>query len=307
MPQRTTKNRVTPPLSPDDAARGETNLLEPNPFSLPRVGLALRHEWVDHLLVDEEAKSLIDYVEVFPENYLTRRSRWGKLSELREQYGIVSHGVHMNLGGEAGEVYLEDLQRFVSTFEIPWCSDHLGLSVGQGGNLLFEIFPVPFNTNMAHHVRRRAIDASERLGRSFLVENSAYYLMPEGTTMGEAEFFQTLFRDAPPQIGMLLDVNNLFVNATNHGYDPSLYLDSIPLERVQEIHIGGFHEDPTGLLIDSHSSAPSQDVFDLLELVAGRVRAPITLEWESNARVEDAIEAIREIHRRLRFDDAESV
>lgn len=274
-------------------------LLEPNPYFLPRVGLALRHDWIDDLLKNPDALELIDFVEVFPENYLIRRSRWSRLAELSKAYPVVSHGVHLNLGAEAGDGYVDELREFVHAFDIPWCSDHLGVSVGQAGNLVFEIFPVPLNQDVVEHVRSRAIDTAEKLNRPFLIENSAYYLVPEGTTMSEVEFFQALFRDAPPNIGMLLDVNNLWVNAANHGYDVQAYLDGIPLDRVREIHIGGFHEDPSGLLIDSHSTAPSQDVFALLERVYGRVRAPITLEWESNARFEDALEAVKEIHERL--------
>ena len=166
--------------------------------------------------------------------------------------------MHLSLGDSESlnDAYLAELAELLDEIDAPWFSDHLGASI-HGDELLHEIFPIPLNEATLEHVGKRAEAAAAVIQRPVLVENAAYYLKPPGTELAEHEYFRRLVTEY--DVELLLDVNNLWVNAQNHGYDPVEFLDAIPPSRIREIHIGGFTVDKElGLLIDTHGAPPTR-------------------------------------------------
>lgn len=242
----------------------------------------LRHEWIPALIEREHPE--ISFIEVYPENYMKRSERLLlELESLAAHYPLTSHGVHLSLGGvdPLDAAYLEGIAAFFERFDIPWFSDHLGASV-HGGEILHEIFPLPLHRESARRVAARAKEAQARVGRPLLLENTAFYFLPPGSRWSEAEFIREVLEQS--DTALLLDVNNLYVNALNHGLSLERTLNALPLERVREIHIGGFTVDAhSGTLIDTHAAAPVVPVWQLLEEVLRRCGPkPVLLEWEAN-------------------------
>lgn len=263
----------------------------------------LRREWVPDLL--ERAADLdLAYLEIFPENYLNRGpGHLAELDALNEHWPITSHGIHLSIGdtGEPGEAYVADLKAFLDHLDSPWTTDHLGVSI-HDDEVLHEIVPFPLTEERADVVGRRSDALAERLGRPFGLENAAYYLQPPGTTLSDADFWVRLLSTS--KVELLLDVNNLWVNAVNFGFDPVAWLDAVladgRVERVRSIHMGGFTIDhATGLHIDSHGAAPSKPVYRLLvETLRRTGPRPICLEWEHNYRsVDDPLRQLEAIRR----------
>ncbi len=258
-------------------------LLNARDWSTPVIGLMMRGDWQAELIARSDDLDLT-WLEVYPENYMHRGPRFRRdLDELIEYYPLTSHGVHLSIGGrdELCETYLTVLKDFLDQVDAPWFSDHIGVSV-HNEEVLHEIFPVPFDEPMIQTLAERANAVQDRIGRPFLLENAAYYMSVPGTDRSEADFMEGLL--GKTQASMLLDVNNLWINAVNHGYSVDDYLDRIPSERVLEIHTGGFTvKANSGLLIDSHAAAPSPPVFRLLRDTLVRTGPkPVLLEWESH-------------------------
>lgn len=259
-------------------------------WASPLVGLMFRREWREQLLADTVPEGL-SFLEVYPENYARRGgSQRQSLDDLAQRWPITSHGVHLSLGGDdpLNQTYLEEVGQFLEEYRIPWFSDHLGTSVHRE-EILHEILPVRLSSSEAKRIAQRAIEAQARVGRPLLIENAASYLVPQGSDLSEAEFTRQLLDQC--DAGLLLDVNNLWVNSANHGFSVEDYLDRIPLDRIGEIHIGGFHIDrQSGLLIDSHTAAPTRPVWRLLETVLRQVGPkPVLFEWEDQYKSFDAI------------------
>jgi len=280
-------------MSDDSILRGRRERLATRDWAIPVFGLMHRMPWTETLLTSPPP--LLTWLEIFPENFMRRGARHvNVLERLSARFPFTSHGVHLSIGGATPpeDDYLADLRGILDTLDVPWFSDHLGASVHEA-EILHEILPMPFNEASVERVAARSQRVSAAIGRPLILENAAYYLIPPGSTMNEHTFWSTLLERAP-DLGILLDVNNLWVNATNHGYDIDAFLDAIPPERVKEIHIGGFTVDrELGLLIDTHGAPPSPPVWRLLTHVLKRIGPrPVLYEYEGHAK---GFEPIREI------------
>lgn len=241
----------------------------------------LRHEWARELAERQDAP--LDFVEVYPENYM-RRGRYHKknLHALGERWALTAHGVHLSLGGTdalSGD-YLCEAADFFAEFGIDRFGEHVGAAIHRG-EVLHEIAPIALNAETLQRFADRCIAAAEQLGVAVMVENTCAYWLPPDSSMSEWAFLSGLCDRAP--VGLLLDVNNLWVNSCNHGFDPYVALKAMPLDRVKEVHVGGFTVDaPTGLIIDTHAAAPSPPVWRLLIEALRRVGpVPVLLEWET--------------------------
>lgn len=262
----------------------------------------LRHEWAEELL-DPSAVALMPlrphWLEIYPENCMRRGTKMhAQLQALAAQWRLTTHSVHMSLGGTdpLNDDHLRDLRAFCDRYEVAWCSDHLGASV-HGGEILHEILPVPMNAAGARRVAARIRQARDVLQRPLAVENTAFYFVPPGSAWGEADFIAEVLHQADADL--LLDVNNLYVNAVNHGYDIEAFLQRLPWQRVREIHVGGFTVDaPSGLLIDSHAAAPCAAVWRwLVEALRRTGPKPVLLEWESHfGSLSEAMLQFRHLH-----------
>ncbi|MCO5168705.1 MAG: DUF692 domain-containing protein [Planctomycetes bacterium] len=242
-------------------------------------GIGLRREHYEAL--PETARAL-DWVEITPENHMRAGGRARRaLDRCRERWPVVPHGVSLNLGGlePLDPEYLEDLRRLCAALDAPFFTDHLCYSRVEGV-YLHDLLPLPFNEAAVDHVVPRAREAQERVGRRLLLENATYYAVMPGQTLGEAAFLTAVLEQA--DCGLLLDVNNVHVNARNHGYDPVAFIDALPLDRVAQVHLAG-HEVGPHMLVDTHEGPVPEPVWALYEHVLSRVGPVSTLvEWDQD-------------------------
>jgi uncharacterized protein (UPF0276 family) len=189
--------------------------------------------------------------------------------------------VGLNIGGPDAldEDYVTRLGALVKRVDAPFFSDHLCYS-RLGGVHLHDLLPLPFTEEAVEHVVPRVREVMARVGRPFLLENPSYYAAMPGGTLAEADFLRHVVEQA--DCGLLLDVNNVYVNAKNHGYDPRAFVDALPLERVVQIHLAG-HEVLPDVIIDTHGAQVCDDVWALYRYTLERTGPVSTLiEWDQD-------------------------
>ena len=263
------------------------------------VGLGLRWEFLDELVEASAARRLpIDFLEISPENYMGRGGRYpAALASLAERYPIVTHGLTMSLGGTdpLDAVYLRDVAAFLRQTGTPWHSDHLCFSA-VGGRALHDLLPVALTMATVERAAGRIRRARDAIDLPLAIENVSYYWHPGRAEMGEAELLARVCDAA--DCGLLLDVNNAYVNAMNFGLDIDAWVRDAPLDRVVQIHVAGhewFAFDDTGvgekaaphtrgaLIIDTHGDDVAGPVMALLGRVLARTGpVPVVLERDQN-------------------------
>jgi hypothetical protein len=248
---------------------------------LKGVGLGLRWEFIDEIL---EKKPHVDFLEVSPENYMGRGGHYDEaLDRAIDTWPLVSHGLTMSVGGTdpLREDYLRGLSSFLDRVKSPWHSDHLCFST-HGGVVLHDLLPIPFKEREVARVADRIRRAQDAIGRPMAIENVSFYMHPGKREMSEAEFVARVCEAA--DCGLMLDVNNAYVNATNFGFDVDEWMRTVPLDRVVQIHVAGhdwFEDDDTDgkLIIDTHGADVGSDVLALLERTLERTGpVPVLLE-----------------------------
>ncbi len=270
------------------------------PAAVRGVGLGLRWDFLDEL-VDRtagEARIPVEFLEISPENYMRRGgAQPSVLAWLAERYPVVTHGLTMSLGGSdpLDEGYLRDLRATLEALGTPWHSDHLCVGA-VGGRALHDLLPVSFKRAAVERIADRIRWARDAIGMPLAIENVSYYWHPGRADLGEAEFLASVCEAA--DCGLMLDVNNAYVNCQNFGVDPADWLRAAPLERVVQIHVAG-HEwfavderglgdavaagSPGAMIIDTHGAPVPDPVLALLERVLVRTGpVPIVLERDQN-------------------------
>ncbi len=225
-------------------------------------GLGLRRAFLG--AVADGVPPPIGFFEIAPENWIGVGGRLGRrLRALTEQVPFVCHGLSLSLGGPAplDETLLRQIRDFLDRHDVRCFSEHLSWSADEAGHL-YDLLPIPFTEEAVHHVAARIRHAQERLGRRIAVENVSYYAAP-GREISEIEFLLAVLEEA--DCDLLLDVNNVYVNAVNHGYDASAFLASIPGERIAYLHVAGHYRESADLLVDTHGAAVADPVWALLE------------------------------------------
>ncbi len=244
------------------------------------VGVGLRRQHFDDI---ESTDRRPEWFEVLPENFFRFGGRpRSVLRDLKESHPIISHGVSLNVGGPnpLRQEYLDELGRFFDSIQPDWFTDHLCFS-GAHGLEYQDLIPLPFNEEAAEHVAARIRQIQSFIGIPFALENPSYYTVMPGSTMNEADFLRAVTERA--DCGLLLDVNNVYVNATNHGYDPIQFMESLPLERMIQTHLAGHEVLDDGMLFDTHGTYVPQDVWDLFEWLCQQVGpVPTLIEWDNN-------------------------
>ena len=245
------------------------------------VGLGLRWALAGDIL--ERPPPELAFIEVAPENYMRRGGLFpASLASCAERWPIVTHGLTMSLGGVdpiPGE-YLSTLSAFVRDVRTPWHSDHLCFTVA-GGTVTHELLPLPFTSEAAEHVAVRVMRAQDALKIPMAVENISYYAHPGTPEMDEAEFATAVVKRAG--CSLLLDVNNVYVNGKNHGFDPQAMIAKMPLDRVVQIHIAGHDTSDPTLVLDTHAEAVRDEVYDLLAYTLEKTGSvPVLLERDDN-------------------------
>ncbi len=247
--------------------------------SIRGFGLGLR---TPHYAEIAQGVAAVDWLELLSENFMVPGGRplyW--LDRISERYPVVLHGVSLSIGGcdPLDHGYLADLRRLADRCGAHWISDHLCWT-SIDGRKLHDLLPMPFTGEAVGHVAARVRQVQDMLERRILLENVSSYATACHNTMREWQFLAAVAEEADCDI--LLDVNNVFVNAHNHGFDPHEYLRGVPLERVRQIHLAG-HSRQGNLLIDTHDAPVSEAVWDLYRAAVVRFGiVPTMIERDDN-------------------------
>lgn len=209
-----------------------------------------------------------DFLEAAPENWIGVGGHLGEAFEdLAERHPIACHGLSLSLGGTSplDDTFLARVRQFLDRFKCPLYSEHLSACSDDRGQL-YDLMPLPFNRGAVAHVAARIRQVQDALGRRIAVENISYYaaLLPQGDpgALRESDFINEVLSRA--DCDLLLDVNNIIVNATNHRYDPVAFLHAMPGDRIACLHVAGHYDEAEDLKIDTHGAPVSHPVWELL-------------------------------------------
>jgi uncharacterized protein (UPF0276 family) len=225
------------------------------------VGLGLRRSMLAELAARDDRLD-VDFLEVAPENWIHVGGLYGRrLRELTARYPFVNHGLSLSLGGPGplDRGFLGRLRQFLDEHEVLCYSEHLSYCSDDGH--LYDLLPIPFTEAAVRRVAARIGEAQEALGRRIAVENVSYYAAP-GAEMSEIEFLNAVLERA--DCDLMLDVNNVYVNSINHGYDAQAFLAGVPARRVVYMHVAGHYVEAEDLRVDTHGADVCDPVWDLL-------------------------------------------
>ncbi|MCC5794356.1 MAG: DUF692 domain-containing protein [Chromatiales bacterium] len=242
-------------------------------------GLGLRRALMGPLAGQRPAP--VGFFEAVPENWMGIGGRLGRqFRALTEAHPFVTHGLSLDIGGPRplDLSFLAELRDFLDRHCIQDYTEHL-TSCGDHGHL-YDLMPVPFTGDAVRHIATRVREVQERLDRRIALENASYYAAP-GAEMSEADFVNAVLAEA--DCDLLLDVNNVFVNSINHGYDAYAFIDQLPPERVRYLHVAGHRVEAEDLRVDTHGADVCPDVWSLLGYTYGRLGpVPTLLERDFN-------------------------
>lgn len=262
-------------------------------YPVTGAGLGLRRGLLDTMMADPPAE--VDFLEVAPENWIhVGGALKKKFRFFTERYPFVTHGLSLSIGAPSplNEPLLRDVRGFMKEHGIRFYSEHLSYT-GDDGQL-YDLMPIPFTEEAARYVAERIRRAQDILGERMAVENVSYYA-PSDNTLTEAEFTNLVLEEA--DCDLLLDVNNIFVNSINHGYDALEFMHAMPAERVKYFHVAGHYVESEDLRIDTHGDAVSDPVWELLAKAYRHFGpVPTLLERDFNLPpMEDLLGEIRRI------------
>jgi uncharacterized protein (UPF0276 family) len=231
------------------------------PSRLHGVGLGLRRTMLPEL-AERSDRLDVDFFEVAPENWIGVGGAYGRrLRELEARYPFVNHGLSLSIGGPGplDREYLGRLRRFLDEHGVLLYSEHLSYCSDDGH--LYDLMPIPFTEAAVRHVAERVRQVQDALGRRIALENVSYYAAT-GAEMREIEFLNAVLEQA--DCDLMLDVNNVYVNAINHGYDAREFLAGVPAARVVYMHVAGHYVEAEDLRVDTHGSDVCDPVWQLL-------------------------------------------
>jgi|TARA_B110000211_G_scaffold234520_1_gene304565 uncharacterized protein (UPF0276 family) len=242
-------------------------------------GLGLRRALLGPL--SSVTSEQIDFMEVAPENWIGVGGRLGKhFRSFTERFDFLCHGLSLSIGSPdpLDIAFVKQVSQFMKEHGIKAYSEHLSFCSNDGH--MYDLMPIPFTEEAVHYVAQRIRTVQDIIEQPLIIENVSAYAQP-GKEMEEIDFLKAVIEEADCRL--LLDVNNVFVNSTNHGFDAKDYLRKIPTERISYLHIAGHYEEAEDLLVDTHGAAVKQDVWDLLAFTYQQHGAiPTLLERDFN-------------------------
>lgn len=250
----------------------------------PRAGAGLKPAHVDDILNDDYR---LGFLEVHAENYMGDGGAPHRaLTAIRNQFPISVHGVGLSIGSENGldSAHIDRLKSVVDRYEPGLVSEHLAWST-HDNSYYNDLLPVPYDQPTLDRVCEHIDAVQTALGRKILLENPSTYVQFERSTMNETDFIREIAQRTG--CGLLLDINNVFVSATNQKYKTLTYLSEFPLDRIEEIHLAGHAVDSDDegdpLLIDAHDRPVADEVWKLYDIVIGQIGPmPTLIEWDND-------------------------
>ncbi|OLC54853.1 MAG: hypothetical protein AUH92_03325 [Acidobacteria bacterium 13_1_40CM_4_69_4] len=260
-------------------------------------GVGLRRDHFERVL---SGPTGVDWFEALSENFMVEGGRpLDVLTRVRERYPVVLHGVSLSIGSTdpLDGAYLERLDALAKRFEPAWVSDHLCWT-GVRGHNAHDLLPLPYTEAALDHVVSRVQRVQERLARPIALENVSSYVAYRQSALPEWEFLAEVARRSG--CGILLDINNIYVSARNHAFDPRAYLEGIPPHQVWQFHLAG-HTDKDAYLLDTHDHPIIEEVWELYREAVLRFGPVSTLiEWDDRIpafeRLEQESSRARSIH-----------
>ncbi|MEN9896383.1 MAG: hypothetical protein RLZZ66_32 [Pseudomonadota bacterium] len=253
--------------------------MSPHHSSLIGAGLGLRRPLLVEIL--QHPPKNVDFYEIAPENWITIGGKMGRyFRELTEKNRFVCHGLSLSIGSSdpLDENLVHQIKQFMHTHGIAHYSEHLSYCSHNGH--LYDLLPIPFTSDAVKHVAARIRRVQDILERKIAIENVSYYTYA-GQEMSEIDFFNAVVCEADCDV--LLDVNNIYVNSINHGYDAIDFLSKIPAHRIMYAHIAGHYVQADDFLIDTHGASIVDPVWALLQQVYARFGVfPTLLERDFN-------------------------
>ena len=257
---------------------------------IPDLGVGVGFRAPHHARVLEDRPAM-DWFEVISENFMVPGGKpLENLARLRAGYPVVPHGVSLAVGSvePLDADYLVKLRRLVDVLDPPWVSDHLCWGRAPGLHL-HDLLPLPYTREAIDHVVERVKRVQGTLERPFALENVSTYMTYRASTMPEWEFVAEIAEQA--DCGLLLDCNNVYVSARNHGYRAELHIDAMPADRVVQMHLAG-HTDKGAYLLDTHAGHVCEEVWALYRRAISRCGAVATLvEWDDEIPAWDVLAA----------------
>ncbi len=253
------------------------------------VGIGLRRDIADEILENRELTP--DFLEFAPENWMGMGGYWNRIRKrAAEKYPVTCHGLSLSLGSpeELDWEFIRELKEFLDENRVQIYSEHLSYTKSNNAHL-YDLLPIPFRMDAVEHVADRIRRVQDYLGRTLAIENVSYYT-PVAAEMTEIDFISEILDRADCQL--LLDVNNVYVNAFNHGYDAREFIGQLPLDKVAYIHMAGHEQVEPDLIIDTHGQPIIDPVYDLFEWTIQRMEpVPVLLERDYNFEELDQLQS----------------
>lgn len=230
-------------------------------YPVQGAGLGLRRSLLEGL--SGCSNQQVDFMEVAPENWIGVGGRLGRqFREYTERFPFVLHGLSLSIGStDSLDVdFIQQVKQFMATHGINCYTEHLSYCSHHGH--MYDLMPIPFTEEAIQHVAERVKTVQDILGQRIALENVSYYAAP-GQEMSELEFLNAVIKEA--DCDFLLDVNNIYVNSVNHGYDANAFLKSLPGDRITYVHVAGHYVEDKDLIVDTHGAPVIDPVWSLLD------------------------------------------
>ena len=265
------------------------------------IGLGFRRDLAEEMI--QYSGNEFDFIEVVPENWMNLGGYWKtQLDKIAEKYPIYSHGLSLSIGSpdDLDMSFLKDLKTFLDRYNIQVYSEHLSYASCDNAHL-YDLLPIPFREDAVEHIVYRIKTVQDILERPLVLENVSYYT-PVAPEMTEEIFISEIVKRSGCE--MLLDVNNVYVNAFNHNYDAKSFVKKLPLDQVRYIHMAGHKKIADDLIIDTHGEDIIDPVYDLFEWSLSQLSPkPVLLERDFNipelSELRIELSALREISQKV--------
>ena len=264
-------------------------------FLVKGVGLGLRRDRIDEMV--DYPMPQVDFMEIAPENWIGFGGSYAKkLHHFTERFDFVCHGLSLSIGGptKIDIALVKNIKRLMKEHGIKLYSEHLTYCSDNGH--LYDLLPIPFTTEAVHYVADRIKQVQDILEQKIAIENASYYTVAH-KEMEEIDFLNAVIEEADCEL--LLDVNNIYVNSVNHGYDALNFLENMPKERIAYAHIAGHYNEAEDLIVDTHGADVIAPVWQILDHAYKKFGTfPTLLERDFNIPpIATLLQEVEQIHR----------